>query len=240
MPVEVVRDAAALARRAADIVCAVASKKRDALLGLPTGDTPRALYAVLALRAESGACDLGGVAAYAVDEFLGARRDTPGTNSMYFRSSVNVPVRTLNIPNPSPANPAEHIDAYADAIRRAGGFDLCVLGIGRNGHVAFNEPGSAEDSRARVVELEASSREAHAEAFGSLEAVPARGLTLGIADLLEARTLLVLASGAAKSAVVARAIEGPPAADLPASWLQRHANITWLLDEAAAARLTRR
>ena len=240
MAIEVVRDASALARRAAEIICAVAEAKPDAVLGLPTGDTPRALYAMLALLAESGACDLRGVSAYAVDEFLGARRDTPGTNSMYFRHDVNVPVRTLNIPNPASAEPDEHIAAFADAIRRAGGFDLCVLGIGRNGHVAFNEPGSGDDSRARVVDLAAESREAHAAAFGSLDAVPQRGLTLGVADLLEARQLLVMASGDAKAAIVARAVEGPPTAEVPASWLQGHANITWLLDEAAAAQLTRR
>ena len=99
------------------------------MLGLPTGDTPRALYAMLALRAESGACDLRAVSAYAVDEFLGARRDTPGTNSMYFRRDVNVPVRTLNIPDPASAEPDKHIAAFADAIRRAETQDARVVQV---------------------------------------------------------------------------------------------------------------
>jgi glucosamine-6-phosphate deaminase len=240
MPIEVVRDAAALARRAAEIICETARAKPNAVIGLPSGDTPRATYALLALRAEQGDCELGRVTVFAVDEFADARRDTPGTNSMYFRNEVNVPVRTLHVPNPSARDPDEHVRAFAESVRRAGGFDLCVLGIGVNGHIAFNEPGSGADSRARVVELTESSREAHAAAFGSLDAVRARGLTLGVADLLESRAILVLAQGERKAAVVAAAIEGPATADVPASWLQHHADVTWLLDEAAAARITRR
>jgi glucosamine-6-phosphate deaminase len=240
MPIEVVRDASAVARRAADIICGIARAKPDAVLGLPSGDTPRATYALLALRAEQGECDLSRVSVYAVDEFAGARRDTAGTNSMYFRREVNLPVRTVHVPNPAANDPAEHIVAFAESIRRAGGFDLCVLGIGRNGHIAFNEPGSTAESRARVVDLDESSREAHAGAFGSLDAVPARGLTLGIADLLESRALLVIAQGAAKADIVARAIEGPQAADVPASWLRSHTDVTWLVDEAAASGIVRR
>ena len=240
MTIEILRDASAVALRAAGMVCELAQEKPAAVIGLPTGETPRATYALLTLRAEAGACDLGRIAAYAVDEFLGVPRDTPGTNSMYFRTDVNLPLRSLHVPNPAAREPDAHIAAYADAIRRAGGFDLCLLGVGVNGHVAFNEPGSGEDSRARAVDLAPESRLAHAAAFGSLEAVPARGLTLGIADLLEARAIVVLAQGMQKAAVIARALEGPPTADVPASWLQRHAAVTWLLDEAAAARLARR
>lgn len=240
MPIEVVRDASALARRAADIICETARATPAAVLGLPTGDTPRATYALLALRAEAGVCDLTGVTAFAVDEFCGVPRNTPGTNSMYFRREVNLPLRTVHVPNPAAADPEAHITAFADAIRRAGGMDLCLLGVGVNGHIAFNEPGSAEDARARVVDLTEASRAAHAAAFGGLPAVPRRGLTLGIADLLEARAILVLAQGAAKAATLARALEGPRTADVPASWLQGHPHVTWLLDEAAAAALTRR
>ena len=114
-----------------------------------------------------------------------------------------------------------------------------MLGIGVNGHIAFNEPGSERDSRARVVTLTPESRAAHADAFGSLDRVPARGMTLGIADILAARRILVLATGAGKAAIVERILEGPMTAAVPASWLQPHADVTWLLDAAAASRLPR-
>ena len=170
-------------------------------------------------------------------EFAGSTRTTPGANSVFYREHVRLGQRVLHCPNPSAQDPDEHIRAFADAIRRAGGIDLCMLGIGTNGHIAFNEPGSTHDSRADVVELTRASREAHAATFGSLDAVPARGMTLGVADLLEARSIVVLATGTAKAAIVRRAIEGAPTADVPASWLQSHADVLWVLDEAAAQQL---
>jgi glucosamine-6-phosphate deaminase len=147
--------------------------------------------------------------------------------------------RALHCPNPGAADPDEHIRAFADAIGRAGGLDLCVLGIGVNGHIAFNEPGSGADSRARAVDLAPASRQAHAASFGSLARVPARGMTLGVADLLAARSILMMAQGAGKAAILREAIEGPMTSAVPASWLQAHGDVKWLLDEAAAAALRR-
>lgn len=240
MSIEIVADEAALARRAADVICDAVRRKPDAVLGLPTGATPIATYLELAKRAADGACDFRRATAFAVDEFAGAGRTSPGTNSFYYRQYLRMGMRALHIPNPAAAHPDEHIRAFADAVRRAGGFDLCVLGIGVNGHIAFNEPGSGHDCRARTVDLTPESRRAHAATFGSLDAVPARGMTLGVADLLESRAILVLASGAHKAAIVAQAIEGAASADVPASWLQSHGDATWLLDEAAASALAGR
>jgi glucosamine-6-phosphate deaminase len=235
MHIEITADADALAIRAADLICDAARTKADALLGLPTGNTPIAAFAEIARRVAAGTVSFERATIYAVVVFAGATRTTPGTNSVFYRIHVNVGQRALHCPNPAALDPDEHIRAFADAIRRGGGLDLCVLGIGENGHIAFNEPGSARASRARVVDLAPTSRAAHAAAFGSLEAVPWRGITLGVADLLEARTMVVLASGRTKAAIVARAIHGEMTADVPASWLQTHPNITWLLDEDAAA-----
>ncbi len=240
MSIEIVADEAALARRAADVICDAVRGKPDAVLGLPTGATPIATYLELAKRVGDGACDFQRATAFAVDEFAGAGRTSPGTNSFYYRQYLRMGMRALHIPNPAAAHPDEHIRAFADAVRRAGGFDLCVLGIGVNGHIAFNEPGSGRDSRARAVDLTPESRRAHAVSFGSLDAVPARGMTLGVADLLESRAILVLASGAHKAAIIARAIQGAMSAGVPASWLQSHGDATWLLDEAAASALAGR
>lgn len=240
MKIEVLPDAAALARRAADAICATVRAKRHAVLGLPTGATPIGAYAELTRRAADGEADFAQVTAFAVDEFAAASRDAPGTNAAFFARCLHVPFAAVRVPHADAPDPDAEIRAIADEIRRAGGMDLCVLGIGVNGHVAFNEPGSGRSSQARTVELRSESRLAHAATFGSLDAVPRIGMTLGIADILEAQAILVLASGVNKAAIVARAIAGDASADVPASWLREHPDVTWLLDEAAASGLTRR
>ena len=237
MRIEILTDEAAVAVRAADLLCDTVRAKPGALLALPTGNTPVRAYVELARRVAAGAVDFARASIYAIDEFAGATRTAPGTNSVFYREHVRLGQRVLHCPNPSAQDPEEHIRAFADAVRRTGGIDLCMLGIGANGHIAFNEPGSTHDSRARLVELTRASREAHAATFGSLDAVPARGMTLGVADLLESRSIVVLATGAPKAAIVRRAIEDTPTADVPASWLQSHADVLWVLDAAAAVEL---
>jgi glucosamine-6-phosphate deaminase len=237
MRIEVRADAAAVAAGAADAICEAVRARPAARIGLPTGGTPISTYRELARREARGESDFAQAVVYAVDEFAGATRDTPGTNSVFYRQHVRIHLRALHCPDPAAPDPEAHIRAFADAMRRDGGLDLCVLGIGANGHIAFNEPGAALDSRARVVTLDDVSRRAHAATFGSLDRVPARGMTLGVADLLEARAVLVLAQGEHKAAIVRAAIEGEQTAAVPASWLQPHLNITWLLDESAASSL---
>jgi glucosamine-6-phosphate deaminase len=177
---------------------------------------------------------------YAVDEFAGATAATPGTNTVFYRDHLTFPLGALHVLDPAADDPQGQIASFARAIADDGGLDLCVLGIGLNGHVAFNEPGSARDSRARVVELEQSSREAHEATFGSLDAVPDRGMTLGLAEIMDSGALLLLASGSHKAAIVRAAIEGVATVDVPASLLRTHLDVTWLLDEAAASMLSRR
>jgi glucosamine-6-phosphate deaminase len=240
MRIETIADGATLAARAADLICDAVRAKPAALLGLPTGNTPLRAYGELGRRVSAGVADFSRASLYAIDEFAGAPAATPGTNSAFYARHLNIRQRALYCPDPSAPDPDSEIRAFAGAVRQAGGFDLCVLGVGVNGHIAFNEPGSSRDSRARVVDLTLASREAHAAAFGSLDAVPACGMTLGVADLLEARRIVALAAGASKAAIVQAAVEGAQTADVPASWLQSHADVTWLLDEAAAAGLRTR
>lgn len=237
MLVRTLPDGHAVALAAADAIAIVVRDKPDAALALPTGNTPVATYAELQRRVDASALDLSRTTVWAVDEFAGVTRSTPGTNSTFYRTHLRVPLHALHIPNPSAQDPEEHIAAFADAIRRSGGLDLCVLGVGTNGHIAFNEPPSAVGAPARVVTLAPSSREAHAEAFGGLEHVPTRAMTLGVDDLLAARRILALATGAHKAAIVRRAIEDPATADVPVSWLQRHPDCTWLLSAQAASEL---
>jgi glucosamine-6-phosphate deaminase len=237
MRIEIEADDVAVGGHAAGVICDAVRAKPDAVLGLPTGNSPLSAYAELERRALEGIADFSVVTAYAVDEFAGATATAPGTNSVFFAEHLRVRFRALRCPDSGAADPDAAIRALAESIRRDGGMELCVLGVGVNGHIAFNEPGAARDSRARVVPLTRASREAHAAAFGSLERVPLLGMTLGVADLLEARAILVIAHGPHKARIVRAAIEGPVTAEVPASWLRGHGDVTWLLDTAAAALL---
>jgi len=229
----------ALARRAADAVCRLVQRKPGAVLGLASGATPLALYAELAGRIAAGAADFRATTAFAVDELHGVPRGHPATNASYFaRQLAGVPLRALHILDSEAAEPAAECARFRRLIEAAGGFDLVVLGIGANGHVAFNEPGRAFDARAGRVALADSTRRVYAPAFGSFEATPVFGLTLGVADIVSTRAVLLLATGAEKAEGVARALEGPVTEQVPASALQKHAGLTVLLDRAAASRLS--
>ena len=151
---------------------------------------------------------------------------------------VDLPRAAAHAPDATAADLHAECARYEGAIAAAGGLDLCLLGIGGNGHIAFNEPGSSFDSRTRVVALADDSRAAVAGAFGG-EAVPTRALTIGIATILAARRCVLLAYGAGKAGVIARAIQDPPTPALPASALQLHPDATIILDAAAASGLRR-
>jgi glucosamine-6-phosphate deaminase len=127
--------------------------------------------------------------------------------------------------------------AFEDAIRAAGGIEVQLLGLGRNGHIAFNEPGSAYASRTRVVELDATTREDAAGAFGGVEQVPERAITVGVATILEARRLRAIALGEHKAPIVARTVDGAIGAEVPSTFLRRHPDATLHLDGAAASLL---
>jgi glucosamine-6-phosphate deaminase len=230
---------AALARQAAGIVCAVIERNPDAVLGLATGATPVGLYAELSARVRTGAVDLQNVTAFSVDELYGVPRAHPATNASYFaRHLAGVPLRALHVLDSEAIDPVAECARFRRLIEAAGGFDLVVVGIGVNGHIAFSEPGIAFDSRAGRVALAESTRRDYTQAFGSFEAAPAFGLTLGIADIVSAREVLLLATGTEKAGVVALALEGPVTDQVPASVLQKHAGLVVLLDSAAAARLS--
>ena len=237
MRIEIV-SAESFANRAADLVCEALRLKPDLVVGLPTGRTPLGMYGELARRVPSREIEVGGVTVFAIDELHGVARDHAATNASYIaRELACVPLRVQVMDSEAPDGDAE-CARFAGAIAAAGGFDLVVLGIGVNGHLAFNEPGSALDSRARRVRLEQTTREPYVGAFGSFDATPAFGLTLGMAELLSARAVLLLANGASKASIVARALEGAVSEDVPASALQQHQNVTVLLDEAAGRDLS--
>ncbi len=246
MSIEVVRDAGEAAESAAGMVGRLIRAMPDAVVGFPTGATPRALYRVLAAQVKAHALDARQVRGVAIDEYVGIE---PGDSRSFTSYLDHHVVRPLHLDRKrfigldgSPADEAELAARCAQhewAIAAAEGFDLLILGIGRNGHIAFNEPGTAFDSRTRVAALADSTRSANAEEFGGSD-VPTHSLTLGLATIAEARTILLVATGDGKADAVAAAFDGPVDQRSPASLLQRHPDVRVVLDPAAASSLSRR
>jgi len=230
----------AVATKAADICADLIQKKPDARLGLATGTTPQALYAELIRRNQRGHLSFSRIETFNLDEYLGIGPQHPQSFHRAMRDSlfahVDIDPVNTHLPAGDSADPATEAAAYEALIEARGGIDLQILGIGRNGHIGFNEPGSSLRSRTRVKTLSRATLRDNQLPKPDFEA-PVMAITMGIGTILDARALLVLATGAAKAAAVAAALEGPLAARCPASAIQLHPDATVLLDPAAAAEL---
>lgn len=220
---------------------------RDRTLGLATGSSPLGLYRELAIAVAQGRADFTATQGFALDEYVGLPEGHPQSYSEVLRRVVcgplALPLGHLHVPDGSGRDEAALDRAaigYDQAIRDAGGVDVQILGIGANGHLGFNEPGSALSSRTRVKRLSDRTRADNARFFDSPESVPTHCVTQGLGTILEARKLVLVATGSGKSAAVAAALEGPLSASCPASVLQWHADTVVVLDEAAAAGLRNR
>lgn len=243
MEVIIVGDRRAGARLVADAVTALVATKPHAVLGLATGDSPTAVYDELAARQSAGSLELRTVRAFLLDEYVGL---PPGHLAGYRTVIHHQFVERIGIDPTRVAGPdGDALDlrgacsAFEAAISAAGGVDLQLLGIGGDGHIGFNEPGSSLGSRTRVKTLTARTKADNARFFGGdIEAVPHHVLTQGIGTISESRHLVLLAWGSAKARAVAAAVEGPVTAMVPASALQLHPHVTIVVDAAAAADLT--
>ena len=233
-----------IAALAADVIEAVVRRKRAAVLGLATGSTPLPVYQELIRRHNAAAGPAyGGVTCFNLDEYVGL---PPGHEQSYratiareLTDGLGIRPDQVNGPDPSPDGLPSAGERYEALIAQAGGVDVQFLGIGSDGHLAFNEPGSSLASRTRIKTLTAQTRKDNARFFGSPDEVPNHVLTQGLGTILEARHLLVIATGEGKADAVAASVEGPLSASCPASVLQLHPHVTVLLDPAAASRLDR-
>jgi glucosamine-6-phosphate deaminase len=216
---------------------------RPTVLGLPTGSTPVGLYReLIRLHREQG-LDFSRVITFNLDEYFPMSPDDPHSyrrwmNETFFHH-VNIPPGNINIPDGT--LPVSEVEdwclRYEQKIRRAGGLDLLVLGIGRTGHVGFNEPGSTRHSRTRLVTLDPVTRRDAASSFFGEDNVPHQAITMGVGTILDAKKIVLLAFGEHKAPVVQKAVEGPVTEAVPASFLQQHNDASFLLDPAAAAEL---
>jgi glucosamine-6-phosphate deaminase len=229
--------------RAAGTVARLLRAKPTAVLGLPTGHTPRALYAELGRLHDAEGLSFSRASAFALDEYVGLAPDHPGAFRRYLEETlyrqVDLPPERAHFPDGRAADLPAACVGYEAQIAAVGGLDLVLLGLGADGHVAFNEPTSSFGSRTRIKTLAEETRAANQAAFGA-DPVPRHAITVGIATILEARRCLLLAFGPAKARAVAQMIEGPLTARVPASALQLHPHATILVDEAAACALTLR
>jgi glucosamine-6-phosphate deaminase len=225
---------------AASIVAEKIRERPDVVLLLPTGTTPLGMYRRLVKLNAEGKLSFAQAAFFNLDEYVGLTPDHPASYHVYmsenFYGRIDADPQRIHVPDGSAPDPEAECGRYEAAIREAGGADLCVLGVGRNGHIGFNEPGAPFESRTRVVRLAESTRRVNAADFEGNRA-PEKAITVGMATISEAREVLLLASGTNKAAAVAAAIEGEVSEDVPASMLREHPSVTFLLDHEAAAAL---
>ncbi len=233
--------AQAVAREIAELIELRSKSGKPTVLGLATGSTPLPLYAELVrLRREQG-LSFRSVVTFNLDEYEGLGPTHPQSYRRFMEENLfrhlDIPATSIHIPDGLSRDAAKDCADYEAAIRAAGGIDLQILGIGRTGHVGFNEPPSPADCRTRRVHLDEVTRRDNSVFFGEPGQVPYGALTMGVATILEARRIALLAFGEAKADIVARAIKETPSAACPATWLQAHPACTFHLDAAAAKKL---
>ncbi|MFU8894179.1 MAG: glucosamine-6-phosphate deaminase [Luteolibacter sp.] len=214
-----------------------------AVLGLATGSTPIPLYRELVRRHQEDGLSFGNVVTFNLDEYWGLPKDHPESYWHFMQhhlfGQIDIDPSRVHLPSGmvGEGEIEGHCAAYEDAIRDAGGIDMQILGIGRTGHIGFNEPGSSIHSRTRRIHLDEITREDAAPAFGGIAHVPAHAITMGCGTILEARRIALMAWGENKAGMVKQAIEGPVDDRVSASFLQTHGAAAFHLDRAAASQL---
>lgn len=237
------RDAHAASTFAADIVTNTLLSTPDSAIAFPTGTTPLGMFDVLAARAARGEADLSGVTIFCLDEYVGVTIEDPNSLTRWLREALLVrigiesnQVHTLPVTAKNLADSAAEFDR---AISARGGLDLAILGLGPNGHIGYNEPGSGANSRTRVIALTPESRtQASAYWEGSVP-IPEQAMTMGVGTLLKSKQIVLLVTGEAKAGILRRTLQEPKSAQVPASWLRiAGPQLTIIADEAAASELT--
>lgn len=228
-------------RAAAGFLLRKLAEKPDLVLGLPTGQTPRGLYRELIRHHRAGQADFSRVKTFNIDEYCGLAATDPGSFRRFMREEffdhINVPAENIHFPRAVPADAVEASRSYEEIVAAAGGIDVMILGVGIDGHLGFNMPGSPLDSRTRLVRINAATRAENAAFFPPGVDVPLHAVTMGLGTIMDSRCCLLLAFGQRKTAILARAVQGPVTVGLPASLLQHHPDTVVFLDQAASLQL---
>ena len=244
MRVIITKDYDAMSRRAAKFVRELIERKPDAVIGFATGSTPIGLYKELIRMHKEEGIDFSKMVTFNLDEYIGLPKDHPESYHTFMWENlfkhINVNPSNVHIPDGTVPDVEAYCQWYEERIKKFGGIDLQILGIGRDGHIGFNEPGSSLGSRTRIKTLAKETIEDNARFFGGdINKVPRQAITMGVGTIMEARVLLLLASGKNKAEAVKKTVEGPITAMVPASIMQLHPKAILVLDEEAASLLER-
>ena len=241
MNVQVVENYNEMSAEGAMVVARQIRDKPSAVIGFATGSTPIGLYQSLIQMHRNEGLDFSHITTFNLDEYVGLKaEDRQSYHSFMYEhlfSHVNVKPAQVYIPNGMAEDLEAHCIWYESEIARFGGLDMQILGIGTNGHLGFNEPGSSLGSRTRVVSLAQTTVRDNARFFGHIDEVPEKAITMGLDTIMDARSLLLLGSGAGKAEAIRASLEGPLTVMEPASVLQLHPQIRFIIDREAASRL---
>jgi len=241
MEVLICEDYETMSAEAAKIVAGVVNNKPNAVLGLATGSTPLALYKELIRMHRDEGLNFQHVTTFNLDEYVGLPPEHDQSYRYFMNENlfkhINVPIQNTHVPSGTTDNYAAFCQWYEDRIEQCGGIDIQILGIGSDGHIAFNEPGSSLASRTRIKTLAEPTINDNARFFDQKEDVPIYAVTMGVGTILEADRLLLVANGENKASAVADAVEGPVCSLCTASALQLHPDATVVLDPPAASKL---
>ncbi len=242
MRIHKVDDKRALSLLAAERVVQVLQEKPDAVLGLSTGETPLGMYQELIRLHKEEGLDFSHVRTFNLDEYVGLPPDHPQSYHYYmhhhFFRHINIAPENIHIPNGNVQDFESESAAYEEAIKQVGGIDLQILGIGTNGHIGFNEPGSDPTSSTRVVSLTERTRRDNSRFFPTFDEMPTHAVTLGIQTILRySKSILLLANGEKKAEAIYRMVNGEITPEMPASYLRTHPDVTVIVDQEAGKKI---
>ncbi|AOH52957.1 glucosamine-6-phosphate deaminase [Peribacillus muralis] len=232
-----VNDYTEMSRTAAEIVIGKVKGNPEIILGLATGGTPKGMYDSLIEDHARNHTSYEQVTSFNLDEYIGLKPNDPNSYHFYMNDSlfnhIDINKERTFVPNGTPENTDEECKRYDERIDSLGGIDLQILGIGQNGHIGFNEPGTSFTSGTHVVTLEDSTRQANARYFDSIDDVPTHAMTMGISTIMKSKQILLLISGEEKAETLKRLIDGEITEEFPASILKKHNNVTIIADQKA-------
>jgi glucosamine-6-phosphate deaminase len=241
MKLVVVQNEQEMSKTAARYILEQVKNKPDSVLGLATGGTVVGTYAQLIHQRKQENLSFQQVRTVNLDEYVGLKPNDCNSYHHYMRENlfdqIDIPGEQINIPDGMAEYPAVECERYEQVIHSLGGIDLQVLGIGRNGHIGFNEPGTSFSSKTHLVNLTESTRQANARYFPSLEEVPTNAITMGIATIMKSKRILLLVSGKNKAPILQQVFYGSIDEQVPASILKSHPNVTIIADEEALSLL---
>ncbi|WP_053363385.1 glucosamine-6-phosphate deaminase [Bacillus sp. FJAT-27251] len=242
MKIKKVKSYEEMSRIAADIIIDKVRSNPGINLGLATGSTPVGMYENLVKDHQEKGTSYKSVKTFNLDEYIGLSSENPNSYRSFMNEQlfnhIDIPIENTHVPHGDAKDSHQECAEYEALLKKHGGVDLQILGIGGNGHIGFNEPGTSFQSETHIIELAESTRRANARFFNSLEEVPTQAITMGIASIMESKEILLLVSGEKKNQALKQLLEGDVSEDFPASVLKTHPNVTIIADEAALSEVT--